>query len=111
MVHNMELQHYPFTRIQALTKTIEMRLYDEKRSRIKINDLIRFCDISNGECIECVVVNLYIYRDFDQLYERHDKMSIGYERNEDANPSDMHKYYSVDDIIKYGVVGIEIKLI
>ena len=31
--------------------------------------------------------------------------------NEEANPNDMNKYYSEEEQQKYGVVGIEIKLL
>jgi ASC-1-like (ASCH) protein len=40
MKHYMKLQNDPFTKIKNKTKTIEMRLNDEKRRKIKIHDLI-----------------------------------------------------------------------
>ena len=36
MVHNMKLNESPFEKIKAGTKTIELRLYDEKRRKIQL---------------------------------------------------------------------------
>ena len=40
-----------------------------------------------------------------------DKVSIGYNEDEVANPNDMKKYYSMEEQECYGVLAIEIKLI
>ena len=42
MLHKMKLKESPFERIKNGTKTIEFRLYDEKRKQIKIGDKIEF---------------------------------------------------------------------
>ena len=111
MIHKMNLWHDPFEKIKARTKTIEMRLYDEKRSKIAVGDVIVFTDASNGQKLECSVINLYRYADFDEMYKNHDKISIGYRSDELALPSDMLEYYSEEQIEKYGVVGIEISVL
>lgn len=38
----MKLRESPFERIKNGTKTVEFRLYDEKRSKINIGDQIEF---------------------------------------------------------------------
>ena len=43
----MKLQDDPFKKIKNKTKTIEMRLNDEKRKKIKQDDLIEFTNIKN----------------------------------------------------------------
>ena len=111
MIHKMDLWHESFEKIKSKTKTIELRLNDEKRSIIKIGDIIEFTDTTSGEKIRCNVVNLFRYADFETLYQNHDKLSIGYRENETADPADMLAYYSEDKIKKYGVVGIEISVI
>ena len=42
MIHKMKLNESPFERIKNGTKTVEFRLYDEKRQQIKIGDKIEF---------------------------------------------------------------------
>lgn len=109
--HYMKLWEEPFKAIKSGSKTIEMRLNDEKRSLIKIDDIIVFTNISTGEIIKTKVKNLYKYQTFKELYNNHDKISIGYKENEIANFEDMYNYYSKEEIDKFGVIGIEIKMI
>lgn len=110
MTHKMNLWNDSFQAIKNRTKTIEMRLRDEKRGLISVGDCIVFTNTKNGEALECIVTNLYAYKNFEELYRRHDKVSIGYAEEEMANPADMLAYYSVDNIEKYGVLGIEIRI-
>lgn len=106
----MKLHHLPFTSIKSGRKTIEMRLNDDKRKLLKVGDRVEFTDIKTLETLVCTVVNLHTYPTFDELYQNHDKISIGYEENEIADPKDMLAYYPQEEINKYGVVGIEIKI-
>lgn len=59
----------------------------------------------------CEVINLYRFKNFEELYKNFDKSKLGYLPNEKASPEDMHLYYSQERIDKYGVLGIEIKKI
>ncbi len=110
MLHKMKLKNNPFEMIKSGYKTIEMRLNDEKRSLIKIGDSIEFTNIATNEVLSCVVTNVYKYSNFNDLYSHHDKKSIGYKENENADPKDMLVYYSQENIDKYGVLGIEVKI-
>ena len=107
----MKLQHAPFLAIKSGRKKIEMRLYDEKRSLIKVGDTVEFTDTETGEQLVCAVVNLYLYSTFEQLYANHTKEEIGYFEGELADPKDMLAYYPKEEQEKYGVVGIEIQLV
>lgn len=107
-VHFMKLQSDPFNSIKSGTKTIEMRLNDEKRSLLKPKDLIIFEDMTSHEKIECYGKKLYKFDSFEDLYNHFDKVSIGYKENEKADPHDMSQYYDEDKINKYKVLAIEI---
>ena len=111
MQHFMKLWASPFEKIKSGKKTVEMRLNDEKRSLLKIGDEIIFTNIDTNEVIKCIVINLYKYKDFSELYAHHNKESIGYNADEEAIPDDMLSYYNKDDILKYGALAIEIKLL
>ena len=109
MKHEMKLNNGPFKNIKNGTKTIELRLNDEKRQLLKIKDLIEF---TNRETLEQMLVeieNLYHYPSFEELYKHFDKVAMGYKEDEEANPKDMEEYYSKEEQEKYGVLGIEIK--
>ncbi len=111
MIHELRLNNNPFELIKSGTKTIEMRLYDEKRKLIKENDIIIFKNRVTEEKIKTKVVKLHLYGNFKELYDDFDKVSLGYKDNEIKNYKDMEQYYSKEEQCKYGVVGIEIKLI
>lgn len=111
MTHYMNLWDDSFRTIKEGWKTIEMRLNDEKRSCIKVNDTIEFTNTTTQEKMLCKVANIYKYSDFAELYKYHDKVSIGYKEDETANPDDMLLYYTRENIEKYGVVGIEVTVI
>ncbi len=108
MTHYMNLRDDSFRAIKEGWKNVEMRLNDEKRSCIKVNDTIEFTNTTTLEKLSCKVINIYNYSDFTELYKRHDKLSIGYKEDEVVNPDDMLLYYTKEDIKKYGVVGIEL---
>lgn len=111
LVHQMNLWNDSFEAIKNKSKTIELRLNDEKRSKIKIGDFIEFTNTTTLEKIKTKVVNIYKYKDFEELYMHHDKISMGYKTEEIADPNDMLMYYKKEDIKKYGVLGIGIKTI
>lgn len=54
------------------------------------------------------VLKLHNYNSFDELFYHIDKIMLGYDENDMANPKNMEKYYSKEEQEKYGVVGIEI---
>lgn len=111
MTYQMRLHNEPFQLIKSGTKTIEMRLYDEKRRELKVGDIIEFQNRADGESVLTHIVQLHLFPNFATLYENFDKVKLGYSSNQDANPDDMNQYYSSDDQKKYGVVAIEIELV
>lgn len=110
MIHEMRLHNGPFESIKNGTKTIELRLNDEKRQLIKKNDIIQFENRVTLEKIKVKVLKLHKYNNFEELYRHFDKISLGYNIDESASFKDMEKYYSEEEQEKYGVLGIEISL-
>ena len=114
MIHFMKLNPEPYKLIMNCSKTIELRLYDEKRQRINVGDHIVFSNLLNPkENIKTEVINLYIFKSFADLYAKLPLEKCGYSSSEleKASPDDMLKYYTTEEQGKYGVVGIEIKLL
>ena len=99
-----------FIKIKDGIKTIELRLYDEKRRKLNIGDIIEFENRLNGEKIKCKVINLYIFKNFKELYENLDNNKFGFDNKNNITYKDMEAYYSLNDQEKYGVIGIEIEL-
>ena len=107
MLHQMKLKESPFERIKNGTKVIEFRLYDEKRKQIKIGDQIEFSKLPDlQEKLLVDVIDLYRDDTFEKLFRKLYDDEEEIKRKTKA----MHEFYSSEDEIKYGVLGIEIKL-
>ena len=107
----MNLNPEPFEMINAGIKTIELRLNDEKRQKIRIGDEIEFTDVkdSNKKLIVSVVA-LHKFNSFTELYEKLPLLKCGYTEQDisTAKPEDMEFYYSKDTQEQYGGLGFEI---
>ena len=113
MTHTMKLRHEPFYKIKNGLKTVELRLYDEKRQKISVSDEIIFTLDGGDETVRCRVLELYRFASFSELYSALPLADLGYTGDElvAASPRDMEQYYSSEDINAYGVIGIRIKLL
>ena len=109
MKHEMKLNNEPFECIKNGTKTIELRLNDEKRKLLTVGDYIEFINRVTNEKLLVEVIDLFKYNSFEELYKHFNKIEMGYFINEEANPKDMENYYSKEEQEKYGVLGIKIK--
>ena len=109
--HMMNLTPSPFKMIREGNKTIELRLYDEKRKVISVGDTITFTNTTDSNDKLCVkVIDLFSFDSFDELYKSLPLLECGYttEDIDTASPGDMEKYYSKEMQQQYGAVGIKI---
>lgn len=114
MEFKMKLQSLPFSMIESGGKSIELRLYDEKRKQIAVGDTIRFSAISNpAKSILAEVEELFIFGSFEELYRALPLTECGYTADNvrSASPKDMLKYYTREKEEAYGVIGIRIKVL
>ncbi len=111
MIHQMKLRDNPFQRIKSGKKTIEIRLYDEKRRKIKENDYIEFTNLEDGEVIIVKVIKLHLFKTFKELFEKFDNSYLGHDKNDKIDYKRMYDYYTEEEEKELGVVGIEIKII
>ena len=113
MTHSMQLQLSPFEMIRDGTKTIELRLFDEKRKKIQIGDTIVFTNTQSREILEVKVLELLLFDTFETLYNQLPLLDCGYTEDDagTASPDDMNVYYPKEMQQKYGVVGIRVALL
>ncbi len=112
--HIMNLNPSPFDKIKSGIKTIELRLYDEKRQGIEVGDSITFVNTANSDDIlQVKVVALHLFESFDELYKNLPLLKCGYTEEDllAASPVDMDAYYPKKKQRLYDVVGIEIELL
>ena len=108
----MKLLPTPFEQIRSGSKTIEMRLYDEKRQLVKIGDEITFTNLGNeNETVTAKVTALHIFDSFKELYSSLPLAKCGYGPSDTPSHTDMEKIYPKEKQEKYEAVGIEIELL
>jgi ASC-1-like (ASCH) protein len=106
----MRLQTKPFDRIKSGEKTIEVRLYDEKRKKLQIGDVIEFTREPGTETLKVEVIGLHNFKTFADLVNAFPENPFGGESASDLLKS-IYTYYTREEEEKYGVLGIEIKLL
>ena len=109
LLHQMKLRLSPFEKIKNGSKTIEMRLFDEKRQKVQPGDYIEFtCFDDATQKIQTRVTALHRFNSFAELYAALPKEKLGYNLTDTPDPNHMDDYYTREDQEKYGVLGIEL---
>ena len=109
----MRLTDEPFQQIKHGIKTVEIRLNDEKRQTLKVGDCIDFVHIQDdNNRLKARIIALHHYPTFKSLLSNglFTKSGCDGYTLESATES-LYKYYTKQQEIFYGVVGIEIELI
>lgn len=107
MLHKMKLNKEPFNRMKNGSKTIEFRLFDEKRQQIKIGDQIEFSKLPDlQEKLLVDVTELYREDTFENLFRKLYTDEEEIKRKTKA----MYQIYSHEKEQEYGVLGIGVKI-
>ena len=111
--HSMKLKRAFFDKIVRGSKTVEMRLFDEKRKRIKAGDVITFtADDDSGDTVDAKVLGIHVYPSFETLTDDFDTRSLGFERRKaDFVCEYMKRFYDDDSVRREGVAAIRIQKI
>ena len=106
----MKVQDKYYNLLKYGEKTIELRLYDEKRKNIKIGDELLFENLGNQQdSFTGIVTNLYQAADFRDLAEKILPSKAGFSSKEDLIQT-MEIFYPLNRQQESGVLGIEIKI-
>ena len=111
ITHNMRIKQPYFDMIRSGEKIFELRLYDDKRAKIKPGDRIIFSHTDkNGITTEfsTEVLGLVRARNFDDLFTIISFVKCGFDSVGEAETI-MEQFYPEDAQRKFGVVAIAIK--
>lgn len=106
---NMKLNNLPFKQIKEGSKTVEVRLLDEKRKQLEVGDTIIFTNNETNEQLEKEIVGIKTFPTFNCLYDSYDSILLGargYSKEQYSNS--MNKIYSKEKELHYGVLAIEL---
>ena len=100
----------PFGLIKDGSKTIEARLYDDKRKGISVGDEIEFSLMTDEDRkIRTKVVDLSPHKTFPELFDTFPPARFGAENKTDL--MSIYSYYTKEEEAEYGVLGIILELI
>ena len=108
--HVLRLHAQPFSTIAAGNKTIEARLLDTKRQLIGINDHLIFINRDDPtQKLVVTVTELLPCHTFRELFSRAKPSEFG-GTSEEELLAHISSYYSSEDEIRYGVLGIRFQV-
>ena len=111
VTHEMKLLEHPFNEIKAGRKKVEMRLFDEKRQKIRVGDRIRFTSEKDGETLTVTVVGLHRFANFISLANAFQPKELGFKDDSAAKIAGiMTGIYSEEEIAKHGTLAIRVSL-
>lgn len=109
--HHMKLRNEPFKATQEGKKTIEVRLWDDKRQQISVGDFLIFDDQKSGAQITAIVRKVRRYPDLSTLVGSEDfSLTGGIYRNKEHWIKSLESYYSKESQDRLGFVVFEITL-
>lgn len=111
IIHQLKLAAEPFNAITSGNKTIESRLFDDKRQKIQLGDQLIFTNRDDPSQTAAVkVVGLLRYQTFHDLFVHNDPRKFGGESVKWLE-NQMNGFYPLDKQLQNGVIGIEFILI
>ena len=113
MEHILKLQPTYFTYINNGTKRIELRLYDEKRQKINIGDIIIFQkELELELTLKVKVVGLLRYNSFKEMFNDFTiEIMADNSMTKEELLDVLEEFYTPEKQKKYGVLGIRIEKI
>ena len=112
VTHEMKLLDHPFKEIKAGRKKVEMRLFDEKRQKLRVGDRIHFTNEKTGEDLTVTVVGLHRFDDFRSLANAFIPNELGFKGETAARIAEiMTGIYSPEETKRNGTLAIRVSLV
>lgn len=93
-------------------KNVEIRLLNEKSSKIKIGDIIKFKVIdNNNKYIEVKVIDLIIYENIEELWKNRSFNLLSSINTFDEFKDLFYSIYKKEDVDTHKIIGIKFELI
>ena len=110
--YTMHLDKEPFEKIKAGKKTMEIRLYDDKRRKIRPGDEILFLKLpENKESIKTKVIEIFVFDSFAKMFEKTRPEPFGHDKSltVEQRVNMQRSHYSEEEEKRYGIVVIKIE--
>ena len=107
----MGLAHDQFLLVKQGSKTIEIRLNDEKRQQLKVGDTIVFEDTTTAQTQRRTVSALEKFTSFAELYHKYRGPQVGSAPTDSETKlvADTYQLYTVWQEASFGVLAIHLQ--
>ena len=107
-MHYMSVKQRYFRLLKDGKKSVELRLFDEKRQKIKMGDFILFSNADDmKENFQAKVVDLTWAKDFDTLLNKVNLAETGFQTKNELLTT-LDEFYPETKQEKFGVLGIKV---
>ncbi len=112
VVHMMKLRPEYYNKVATGEKTIEVRLFDEKRQNLGNREYIAFENIENHNILVTEITELKQFCNFDDCIEYTGTKKVGFNgKTPEDTIRTYREIYSSEDEAKYGVLAITLKVV
>ncbi len=112
MKHNMRLINEAYNNVINGTKRVEIRLLDEKRSKLKIGDTITFTNYDDSsKSFDTEIINLLVFNDINEVLSNYDiSLLLSKSTKKEDLINIFNSIYSIEERNKYKIICIEFKI-
>ncbi|NWK84210.1 ASCH domain-containing protein [Staphylococcus sp. GSSP0090] len=109
----MSLYDEPFQLVHNGSKTVEVRLYDDKRKAVQKGDFITFTNLASDARMKVVVDNVKVYDSFQALLQHYSNKEVGFndEMQLSQKLASIYQIYNQTDELNMGALAIEMHLV
>ena len=103
-----------FYKTESGEKIVEVRLFDVKRQKLKVGNVIRFLKMSDAkDFVDTRIVGLFRFDSFGELFGKFGGNYYGKDVEYDVEDfiRGCRKYYSKEKELEFGVLAIKIEVI
>lgn len=108
----ISVRHPYFLLLQSGEKKVEGRLYDSFFRDLGSGDILVFLDETTGEKLRTEIEKIDVFPSFLPMIDFFGKQVLGFSKFSQVDTlKTYNSFYSQDEIKKYGVCGVSVKLI
>lgn len=114
MIHAMKLLKDSFEKIKLGKRTVEIRLFDEKRKILRVGDIIEFSKLpSLHEKLQVKILELVYYDTFEDMVKYLGMEPLGHNKDFSIEKflESMYNIYFKEEEKEFGVLAIRLKTI
>lgn len=108
----ISVRHPYFLLLKSGEKKVEGRLYDSFFRDLEAGDVLVFLDETTGEKLKTEIVKINVFPSFLPMIDFFGKEILGFAAfDKEETLRTYNSFYTQDEIQKFGVCGVSIKLI